>query len=210
MKTNYQIILDKKISEILKTTKKPTLLLHACCAPCSSYVLEYLNEFFDITVFFYNPNISPKSEFDYRYNELVRLRDEANYKNAVKILCGEYDSSVFFDMAKGMESLPEGGERCFKCYELRLRESAKMAKKLGFDYFSTTLSISPHKNAQKLNEIGAALSEEYGVKYLFSDFKKKNGYKRSCELSEQYGLYRQDYCGCVFSKAARESHKDTV
>ena len=210
MKTNYQLILDNEISQILKSGKKPTLLLHGCCAPCSSYVLEYLNTIFDTTVFFYNPNISPKSEFEYRYNELIRLVNDANYENTVKILCGKYESGMFFDMAKGMEHLPEGGERCFKCYELRLRESAKVAKELGFDYFSTTLSISPHKNAQKLNEIGAALSQEYGVKYLFSDFKKKNGYKRSCELSEKYGLYRQDYCGCVFSKAARKTQEDTV
>ena len=205
MKTNYQLILDKEIETISKENRRPSLLLHACCAPCSSYVLEYLNTIFDITVFFYNPNISPKSEFDYRLNELNRLIREADYKNEIKVISPEYDNSIFFDMAKGMEDIPEGGERCFKCYELRLMESAKTAKELGFDYFSTTLSISPHKNAQKLNEIGKKLSDEYGVKYLFSDFKKKNGYKRSCELSEKYSLYRQDYCGCVFSKLLREN-----
>lgn len=207
MKTNYQIMLDKELENILKENKRPSLLLHACCAPCSSYVLEYLNKYFDITVFFYNPNISPESEFTYRLAELNRLIDEASYENIVNVISPEYDSSVFFEMAKGMENLPEGGERCFKCYELRLRESAKAAKQLGFDYFTTTLSISPHKNAQKLNEIGEKLSTEFGVKYLYSDFKKKNGYKRSCELSEKHRLYRQDYCGCVFSKAARQEQK---
>ena len=207
MKTNYQIMLDKELENILKENKCPSLLLHACCAPCSSYVLEYLNKYFDITVFFYNPNISPESEFTYRLAELNRLIDEASYENIVNVISPEYDSSVFFEMAKGMENLSEGGERCFKCYELRLRESAKAAKQLGFDYFTTTLSISPHKNAQKLNEIGEKLSTEFGVKYLYSDFKKKNGYKRSCELSEKHRLYRQDYCGCVFSKAARQEQK---
>ena len=207
MKTNYQIMLDKELENILKENKRPSVLLHACCAPCSSYVLEYLNKYFDITVFFYNPNISPESEFTYRLAELNRLIDEASYENIVNVISPEYDSSVFFEMAKGMENLPEGGERCFKCYELRLRESAKAAKQLGFDYFTTTLSISPHKNAQKLNEIGEKLSTEFGVKYLYSDFKKKNGYKRSCELSEKHRLYRQDYCGCVFSKAARQEQK---
>lgn len=207
MKTNYQIMLDKELENILKENKRPSLLLHACCAPCSSYVLEYLNKYFDITVFFYNPNISPESEFTYRLAELNRLIDEASYENIVNVISPEYDSSVFFEMAKGMENLPEGGERCFKCYELRLRESAKAAKQLGFGYFTTTLSISPHKNAQKLNEIGEKLSTEFGVKYLYSDFKKKNGYKRSCELSEKHRLYRQDYCGCVFSKAARQEQK---
>ena len=206
MKQNYQIILDREIENIKESARRPSLLLHSCCAPCSSYVLEYLNQYFDISIFYYNPNISPKSEFDYRVNEVKRLICELPHENDIKFIEGEYDSSVFFNMARGMETLPEGGERCFKCYELRLRRSAQEAQKGGFDYFTTTLSISPHKNAQKLNEIGAALSEEYGVKYLFSDFKKKNGYKRSCELSEQYGLYRQNYCGCVFSKAQSSSN----
>lgn len=206
MKQNYQIILDREIENIKESARRPSLLLHSCCAPCSSYVLEYLNQYFDISIFYYNPNISPKSEFDYRVNEVKRLICELPHENDIKFIEGEYDSIVFFNMARGMETLPEGGERCFKCYELRLRRSAQEAQKGGFDYFTTTLSISPHKNAQKLNEIGAALSEEYGVKYLFSDFKKKNGYKRSCELSEQYGLYRQNYCGCVFSKAQSSSN----
>lgn len=206
MKQNYQIMLDNELKLIEKKTERPSLLLHACCAPCSSYVLEYLNKYFDITVFYYNPNISPKSEFDYRVNEVKRLIGELPHENNINFIEGEYDSNLFFDMAKGMENLPEGGERCFKCYELRLRRSAEEAKKGGFDYFTTTLSISPYKNAAKLNEIGAELSKEFGIKYLFSDFKKKNGYKRSCELSAVYGLYRQNYCGCVFSKRQSENN----
>lgn len=206
MKQNYQIMLDNELKLIEKKGERPSLLLHACCAPCSSYVLEYLNKYFDITVFYYNPNISPKSEFEYRVNEIKRLIGELPHENNINFIEGEYDSNLFFDMAKGMENFPEGGERCFKCYELRLRRSAEEAKKGGFDYFTTTLSISPYKNAAKLNEIGAALSNEFGIKYLFSDFKKKNGYKRSCELSAVYGLYRQNYCGCVFSKRQSENN----
>lgn len=201
MKTNYQIILNKELEEIEKSGKTPTLLLHACCAPCSSYVLEYLSGFFDITLFYYNPNISPKAEFKKRVAELTRLAGEMSLKRPVKLIEGEYDPESFSKIARGLEDVPEGGERCFKCYELRLRRTAEEAKRRGFDFFTTTLSISPHKNAQKLNEIGAAAAEEYGLNYLFSDFKKRNGYKRSCELSELYGLYRQNYCGCVYSKA---------
>lgn len=201
MKENYQIILNKTIDEIQKRGETPSLLLHACCAPCSSYVLEYLSEYFDITVFYYNPNISPEEEFVKRVNELTRLINEMPLKSGVGFTEGRYDSERFYEIARGLENLKEGGERCFKCYRLRLEETAKAAKNGGFDYFTTTLSISPHKNAAMLNKIGAELSDKYGVKYLFSDFKKKNGYKRSCELSEIYGLYRQNYCGCVYSKA---------
>ena len=201
MKQNYQIMLDKKIEEIKLAGIRPSLLLHVCCAPCSSYVLEYLSEYFDITLYFYNPNISPESEFDYRENELERLISQMSLNGTVKLIKGAYEPEKFYALAKGMEQMDEGGERCFKCYELRLRKSAEEAQKGGYDYFTTTLSISPHKNAQKLNEIGKALCEEYGVNYLFSDFKKKNGYKRSCELSEIYSLFRQSYCGCIYSKA---------
>lgn len=197
-KINYQKMLDEVIEKNQKNGIKPTLLLHACCAPCSSYVLEYLNQFFDITMFFYNPNISPREEFEFRLSELKRLINEMNLN--IKVTVGEYDSDLFYENSKGHESEPEGGERCFKCYEMRLRKTALLAKCGGFDYFTTTLSISPYKNAEKLNEIGGRLSEEYGVKYLYSDFKKKNGYKSSIELSKIYSLYRQDYCGCVFSK----------
>ncbi len=204
MKENYQIILDKTIKDIQAAEKTPSLLLHACCAPCSSYVLEYLSGIFDITVFYYNPNISPASEFEHRVNELKRLISEMPLKGEVKFIEGEYDPERFSEISRGLEDLPEGGERCFKCYELRMRKAAEKANELGADYFTTTLSISPHKNAQKLNEIGAKLSAEYDVNYLFSDFKKRNGYKRSCELSAEYGLYRQNYCGCTFSKAEAE------
>lgn len=201
---NFSRWLDDKIKEIKKNGDSPTLLLQACCAPCSSYVLEYLAEFFDITLFFYNPNISPESEFSFRLSELERFRSEAGFNN-VKIIAPEYNPDEFYDSARGMENLPEGGERCRVCYELRLRRAAEFAKENGFDYFSTTLSISPYKNAKWLNDIGEKLESEIGVNFLYSDFKKKNGYKRSIELSSEYGLYRQNYCGCVFSK--READK---
>lgn len=193
-------MLDKKIENITKTGAKPKLLLQACCAPCSSYVLEYLSAYFDITLFFYNPNISPESEYDFRASELNRLINEMPLENKPKIIVCDYDSSPFFEIAKGLEDLSEGNERCFLCYRLRLEETAKYAKQNGFDYFCTTLSISPHKNANKLNEIGDELSQKYGIEYLYSDFKKKNGYIRSITLSKEYNLYRQNYCGCVFSK----------
>lgn len=203
---NYQLLLDKTIEEIKKSGAKKSLLLQACCAPCSSYTLEYLSEYFDITLFFYNPNISPKSEYDYRGEELKRLICEMPLNSKPKIVVCDYDSEPFFEMAKGLEDKKEGGERCFKCYALRLSQTAKVAKEQGFDYFCTTLSISPHKNAEKLNEIGGELAEKFGVEYLYSDFKKKNGYKRSIELSKEYNLYRQNYCGCVFSKAQAEKN----
>lgn len=202
---NYQLSLDKTIEEITANGARKSLLLQACCAPCSSYVLEYLSDYFDLTLLFYNPNISPESEYSFRANELVRLCNELPLTFKPKIVVCDYDNTPFFKMAKGLENLNEGGERCFLCYRLRLEETAKYAKAQNFDYFCTTLSISPHKNAVKLNEIGGELSEKYGVKYLYSDFKKKNGYKRSIELSKQYNLYRQNYCGCIYSK--REAEK---
>lgn len=198
-KKNYQKLLEETIRSLEGSPRK-TLLLHACCAPCSSYVLEYLTEFFDITLFYYNPNISPEAEYWKRVEEVKRLLSEMPLKSPVRFLEGKYDPESFTAMAKGLETVPEGGERCFKCYRLRLEEAAIAAKEGGFDYFTTTLSISPHKNAQKLNETGEELSERYGVPYLYSDFKKRNGYKRSIELSAVYKLYRQNYCGCVFSK----------
>jgi len=201
---NYQKELENLIEKQQRDGAKPSLLLHSCCAPCSSYVLEYLAPYFNICDFYYNPNISPKQEYEDRKEELVRLIKEMGLSTEVSFLEGTYQPEDFFAMAKGMEDLPEGGERCFRCYEMRLRESAKMAKEQGAEYFATTLTISPLKNAQKLNEIGERLAEEYGVKYLPSDFKKKNGYKRSVELSAQYELYRQNYCGCVFSKMQAE------
>ena len=199
MKQNYQLLLEQTIKGLQKEGKHPSLLLHSCCGPCSSYVMEYLAQYFDITIFYYNPNIAPESEFRFRAEEQERLIDEMGL--GVKYLPGKYDPERFFELAKGLEDQPEGGERCFRCYRLRLEEAASVAKEGDFDYFTTTLSISPHKNAQVLNELGREIGEAFGIPYLFSDFKKKNGYRRSCELSIEYNLYRQDYCGCTFSKA---------
>lgn len=202
--TNYQKVLENTISLHEKNDEIPTLLLHSCCAPCSSYCLEYLSNYFRITVFYYNPNIYPEEEYAKRVIEQQRFIERLPVRYPIAFMEGNYDAARFYELAKGLEDVKEGGERCYRCYELRLRESAILAKKLGMDYFTTTLSISPLKNAQKLNEIGDRLSEEYGIRYLNSDFKKKNGYKRSVELSEEYGMYRQYYCGCVFSKRQRD------
>ena len=206
-KVNYQKKLDEVIESVKGLQTKPTLLLHACCAPCSSYVLEYLTQYFHIVLFYYNPNISPKEEFEKRTRELERLLSEMPMQDSPEIIVGEYDQREFFDIAKGFEDLPEGSERCFRCYRLRLEKTAQLAKQIGADWFTTTLSISPYKNAQKLNEIAFELGEVYDIKALPVDFKKKGGYKRSIELSAQYSLYRQDYCGCVFSKAERDKKK---
>ncbi len=202
---NYQKELDALISELEKTGRVPTLLLHACCAPCSSYCLEYLSEYFDITVFCYNPNIYPAEEYGYRVSEIKRLIAESEYKHPVKLLEADSDPSDFYNAVKGYEKEKEGAERCFICYGLRLEKTARKAKELGFDYFTTTLTISPLKNAEKINEIGEGLAAKYGVKHLPSDFKKKNGYKRSVELSREHKLYRQNYCGCVFSLRVQNS-----
>lgn len=199
-KINYQKELDSLIENLVKEEKVPTLLLHSCCAPCSSYVLEYLSKYFKVTIFFYNPNIYPLEEYSRRVEEQKRFISELKVRNKIGFIEGKYDTESFYESSKGLEGEKEGGIRCFNCYELRLKEAAIMAKKMEFDYFTTTLSISPHKNAQKLNEIGKKISEEYDVNYLYSDFKKKEGYKRSIELSKEHNLYRQDYCGCVFSK----------
>lgn len=211
MKRNYQKELEQLLENLIEYKQVPTLFLHSCCAPCSSYVLEYLSEYFSITVFYYNPNIYPDEEYYKRVEEQKQFirRFNENNRNFYKIsfVEGNYDKDKFYEMAKGLEQIPEGGERCFGCYELRLREAAEYTKELGMDYFTTTLSISPMKNAEKLNEIGEKLAQEYGIQYLISDFKKKNGYKRSTELSREYGMYRQDYCGCVFSLREREQQK---
>ena len=203
-KINYQKKLDDIISQLEKNEKTPTLLLHSCCAPCSSYTLEYLSRYFKITVYYYNPNIAPEEEYQKRVSEQKRFISQLHMINEINFIEGEYRPEDFYQTIKGLERVPEGGERCFKCYRLRLENAAKLAAEKGVDYFTTTLSISPYKNATKLNEIAAELSEIYNVKNLPSDFKKKNGYKRSIELSAQYNLYRQDYCGCVFSKAEHE------
>ena len=201
---NYQKELDKTLEKLTKEERVPKLLLHSCCAPCSSYVLEYLSQYFEITVFYYNPNIYPESEYTKRIWEQQKIIDELPAKHPISFMAGPYDKERFYEMASGLEHVKEGGARCMKCYELRLREAAKIAKNAGFDYFTTTLSISPLKKAERLNEIGQRLGEEYEVEYLLSDFKKKNGYKRSIELSKIYGLYRQDYCGCEFSMENRD------
>ncbi|MDY5376917.1 MAG: epoxyqueuosine reductase QueH [Eubacterium coprostanoligenes] len=201
-KINYQKELDK-ITDSLNGDV-PKLFLHSCCAPCSSYTLEYLRNYFDITVYYFNPNISPKAEFDKRYAEQKRLIEALPSKHPIKLVCGEYDYNDFLKIAKGYENVPEGGERCFRCYRMRLESTAKLAKEQGFDYFCTTLSISPLKNSQKINEIGYEVAEKYGIKWLPSDFKKKEGYKRSIELSREYQLYRQNFCGCVFSKENKD------
>ena len=203
-----QINYQKKLDQILKGLEggetPPSLLLQCCCAPCSSYVLEYLSRYFRITCYYYNPNIFPEEEYRHRVEELKRLVREMPAGNPGTGREGRYEPEAFFEMARGMEQEPEGGERCRKCYAQRLRRTAEKAKAGGFDFFTTTLSISPLKRADWLNETGAELSEEFGVPYLFSDFKKKGGYQRSIELSAQYGLYRQNFCGCVFSKRERE------
>lgn len=200
-KINYQKVMEKIIDETcIKEKRVPKLLLHSCCGPCSTYCIQVLSEYFDVTVFYYNPNIYPPEEYRLRADEQNRFISEFPTRNPVKFVEGAYDTDRFYAMVKGLEKVEEGGERCFKCYELRLRESAEYAKNNGFDFFTTTLSISPLKNADKLNEIGQKLSEEYGVSYLFSDFKKKEGYKISTQLSAEYGMYRQNYCGCVFSQ----------
>lgn len=182
--------------------RTPSLLLHACCAPCLSSVLERLGEHFSVTVLYYNPNIFPPDEYEKRLSEIQKLLGLLETGNTVNLLCGEYNPGNYRNLTGGMEKEPEGGTRCRLCFELRLGETARLAREGGFDYFTTTLTVSPHKNAALLNAIGGAMSEKYGVPYLFSDFKKRDGYKRSIELSNTYGLYRQNYCGCEFSKRA--------
>ena len=209
-KINYQKELDKVIEVLQRQGRVPRLLLHSCCAPCSSYVLEYLSRYFEITVFYYNPNIYPPEEFGKRVEEQKRLIAQLPAEHPISFLDGPYEPERFYEMARGLEQVPEGGERCFKCYRLRLTETAEMASAGKYDYFTTTLSISPLKNAEKLNEIGGQLAKDYGVDYLYSDFKKRNGYKRSTELSREYGLYRQDYCGCVFSMRERRAQQEAA
>ncbi len=204
MKQNYQILMERELARIAESGTRPRLLLHSCCAPCSSYVLEALTAAFDIDIFYYNPNIQPREEFDRRVEELNRLVAAMPHENALRIIVGDWDAEAFLAMCKGLEDVPEGGERCERCFRMRLGASAKLARERGSDWFTTTLTISPLKDAQLLNAIGMELGEQFGVRWLPSDFKKKNGYKRSCELSALYGLYRQDYCGCIFSKLERD------
>ncbi len=197
-KINYQKEMEREIAKVCADGYRPTLLLHACCAPCSSAVLERLYPHFRITIFFYNPNIAPEEEFIHRLEELKRLLPAMGMAD-VDVVCPPYDGETFEAIAKGREDLPEGGARCVACYRLRQEAAAVYAAAHGFEYMTTTLSVSPHKNAVWLNTIGKELEEQYGVRYLLSDFKKQNGYKRSCDLSAEYGLYRQNYCGCIYS-----------
>ena len=202
-KRNYQKELDKILQGLKKEEQVRTLFLHSCCAPCSSYCLEYLAEYFSITVFYYNPNIYPASEYADRIREqdrLIRELNEKGVKYPIRLICGEYRPEVFYEAVKGLEKEPEGGARCTECFKLRLYEAAKLAKEGEFDYFTTTLTISPLKDAERLNRIGEEAGARYGVRFLNSDFKKKNGYRRSIELSREHDLYRQDYCGCAFSR----------
>lgn len=205
MKENYERWMEREIQRNQAQGEIPRLLLHSCCAPCSSAVLESIAQYFKITVFYYNPNISPQDEYLHRVQEQKRFLSQFPPAASISFLEGDYEPDRFFQIAKGLEQEPEGRARCALCYELRLRRTAELAKELEFHYFTTTLSISPYKNAEKLNAIGKRLSQEYGIPYLYSDFKKKERYKRSIALSEEYGLYRQDFCGCPFSqKEARK------
>ncbi len=197
---NYQAELDEIIKTAENDGRCPSLLLHACCAPCSSYVMKYLSEYFKITILYYNPNIYPEEEYKKRVAEIKRLINEMPVNNPVELIEGRYEPSEFFEAVKGLEKEPEGGNRCRICYEMRLREAAEYALSGGYDYFATTLSISPLKKSDILNEIGEKIAMKYGICHLPSDFKKKDGYKQSVELSKEYNLYRQNFCGCIFSK----------
>lgn len=201
---NYQKVLDETLENICKSDSIPKLLLHACCAPCSSYVLEYLSNYFEITIYYYNPNIHPETEYTRRISELKNFLNNYKTKNKIYLVEENYDPKEYFNKVKGLENLGERSKRCYECYKFRMEKAVKYANYNNFDYFTTTLSISPYKESDWINEIGANLEKEYNIKYLYADFKKKNGYKRSLELSKEYGLYRQDYCGCIYSKQERE------
>lgn len=205
MSVNYQREMERVLARVEAGEARPRLLLHCCCAPCSSYVLEALNRFFDIDLYYYNPNIAPREEFDRRAAELQRLAEAMPHAGEFRVIVGDYDEGAFLRLCKGLEDVPEGGARCERCFRLRLGQAAKLAAERGSDFFTTTLTISPLKDAQLLNAIGMELAERFGVEWLPSDFKKKDGYRRSCELSKEYGLYRQDYCGCVFSRRERDA-----
>ena len=210
-KRNNQKQLEALLNKLPKEEEKvPTLLLHSCCAPCSSYCLEYLSDYFEITIFYFNPNIYPEEEYRKRVEEQKRLAKELPSRHPIHVIEGTYEPKQFYEAVKGLEKIPEGGERCFACFALRLKEAARLASERGFDFFTTTLTISPLKNAAKINEIGEQCAKECNAVWLPTDFKKKEGYKRSIELSTEYGLYRQDYCGCVFSQREREEQKKTA
>ena len=200
MNENYQKILEHELENIKNSNTTPSILLHSCCGPCSSYVIEYLTSYFNITILYYNPNISPFSEYEKRKKEQIKLINTIPRVNKIDILDCDYDNDIYEEVIKGLELEPERGKRCTKCFNLRLKKTAELAKANNFDYFGTTLTVSPYKNSKLLNEIGNNLEKEYKIKYLYSDFKKNNGYKRSIELSKKYNLYRQNYCGCIYSK----------
>lgn len=203
MKINYDLAMENQLKEIKKSERKPKLLLHSCCAPCSSAILEFLQEYFEITIYFFNPNITFEEEYIKRLEEQREYHKKRGYK--INVIEGRYNPEVdFFQKIKGLENEREGGKRCYQCYNLRLEETAKKAKEMEYEYFTTVLSISPMKNAQWINEIGEELGKKYGIKFLSGDFKKKSRYLRSIEISKEYELYRQDYCGCIFSKLERE------
>lgn len=204
---NYQKVMLDIIKKEQDNNNIPSILLHSCCAPCSSHVIDTLTKYFNITILYYNPNIEPYPEYLKRKEEEIRFINEYKSINKLDIIDCDYDNDKYKEMAKGLEDCPERGERCFKCYSLRLEYTAKKAKELGYDYFGTTLTVSPYKNSNKLNEIGESLSKKYDIKYLYSDFKKDNGYKHSIELSKEYNLYRQDYCGCIYSKKEYDKKK---
>lgn len=201
---NYQKLLDLELEKIKKEGNVPTLLLHACCAPCSSYTIEYLSKYFEITIYYYNPNIHPYEEYNRRITELKNFLKEFKTENKVCLIEESYDSKEYFNAVKGLEHLGEKSKRCYECYKLRMNKACIYAKKHNYDYFTTTLTISPYKVSDWINEIGKELENIYNIKYLYADLKKKNGYKRSLELSKKYNLYRQDYCGCIYSKQKKE------
>lgn len=204
---NYNVEMEKILEEIKKSNIKPKLLLHSCCAPCSSHVISVLTNYFDITILYYNPNIEPLEEYEKRKQEQIRFIEQYPNKNKLDIIDCDYDNNIFHEMSKGLEQEKEGGARCVKCYHLRLDKTASIASEQNYDYFATTLTVSPLKNSEKLNTIGLFLENKYNTKYLVSDFKKKEGYKHSIELAKEYDLYRQDYCGCIYSKQQRELEK---
>ena len=200
MKINYDKEMMKIIDSFKEEGKVPSLLLHSCCAPCSSAVITRLMPYFNITIFYYNPNIEPFSEYETRKQEQIRFLNEINSENELSFLDCDYDNAEFKKIVKNLEDAPEGGARCSKCFYLRLKKTALIAKENNFDYFGTTLTVSPYKNSAKINEIGLNIEQELGIKFLVSDFKKQDGYKKSIELSRQYNLYRQNYCGCSYAR----------
>ena len=210
MNINYQQRLDSEIEKIVDEGTTPTLLLHACCAPCSSYCLEYLSKYFRITILYYNPNIYPDTEYWRRLNELRNFLQNFPCSQKIKLMELDNNHDKYYQAIKGLEKCGEKSERCYKCYQLRMEECAKVAHDNKFDYFTTTLSISPYKVSRWINDIGEDLEQKYNVKYLYADFKKKNGYKRSIELSKEYNLYRQDYCGCIYSKVEHDNRINHV